>query len=336
MKILVIDDKAKVQDHARTILLKALEARQGIKFDIIEPNEQDLKEKLAKISDYNLVIIDFRFDQPGTAIFRSGASLYSLIQDYTSSIPIYLISVLTSTTNQIGDFDLFINDTRLKNGESFKKEIEDHITLKSCDNTKDFLNLLHAPEDTIDDLTSILKPIFSKVELRAKDSEVPKVSVSQSLNLRLFQWMAQTFLRKDGFLTCKEGAAVTLGVSTDYFDTISSKFNNAKYSGLFSDSFEDRWWITLLEDEIIAIDDPNDLLSKHSFSEASSLLLGAQADDDFSTCVVCGQKYPDSLGILPQEDTKAIYPVHTECSELDESVQQESFFQNLRLIAEYE
>ncbi len=332
MKILVIDDKAKVKNHARTVLLEALEARQGIKYDIIEPKEEQLKDKLANISDYNLVIIDFRFDQPGSAIFRSGASLFSLIQDYTSSIPIYLISVLTSTTNQIGDFDLFINDTRLKNDELFKKEIEDHITLKNCKNTGDFLTLINAPEDTIDDLVSLLRPIFSKIESHSKDGELPKESISQSLNLRLFQWIAQTFLREEGFLVCKEGAAVTLGISTDYFDTVSHRFNDAKYDGLFSGSFEERWWVTLLEDEIITIKDTDDLFAKYSFSEASSLLLGAKLDDDFSKCVVCEERYPDSLGVLTQDDTKTIYPVHTECSELDESVKQEPFFHNLRII----
>ncbi|HHF0484607.1 TPA: hypothetical protein ACPHR2_004606, partial [Vibrio antiquarius] len=257
----------------------------------------------------------------------------SLIQDYTSTTPIYLISVLTSTTNQIGDFDLFINDTRLKNDESFRKEIEDHITLKNCQNTEDFLTLLNAPDDTIEDLSSILKPIFSKVKSHSKDGELPKETISQSLNLRLFQWMAQTFLRKEGFLVCKEGAATTLGISPDYFDIIAHRFNDAKYKGLFSHAFEQRWWLTLLEDEIITIPDTDDLFSKHSFPEASSLLLRAQADDDFSTCVVCEERYPDSLGILTQDDTKTIYPVHTECSEIDDSMKQEPFFHNLRIIS---
>ncbi|AMG01922.1 MULTISPECIES: response regulator [Vibrio] len=336
MKILVIDDKAKVQNHVRTVLLDALKKRQGIEYDIIEPKEEQLKEKLTNVSSYNLVIIDFRFDQPGSAIFRSGASLYSLIKDHTSSIPIYLISVLTSTTNQIGDFDLFINDTRLKDGNSFKKEIEDHILLKNCQTIEHFLTLLSAPEDTNEDLRLILKPLFSKVKFHSRDNEIPKESISQSLNLLLFQWLTQTLLRKEGFLVCKKGAAIALGISTQYFDAIAEKFDVAKYSGLFSGSFEERWWLTLLEDVVINIHDTNDLLSKHSFSEASSLLLGAKDDEDFSTCVVCSKKYPDSLGILAQGDPKDIHPVHTHCSELDESVVQESFFENLRLIAEGE
>lgn len=333
MKILVIDDKAKVQDHSRTVLLDALKERQGIAYDIIEPIEEELKEKLTKISDYNLILVDFRFDQPGSTIFRSGAALYSLILDYTSSIPIYLISVLTSKTNQIGDFDLFIDNTRLENTESFKNEIKDHVTLKGCQTITEFLTLLGAPEDTIDDLTTILKPVFRKIESSTKDGELPKESINQSLNLRLFQWIAQAFLRKEGFLTCKEGAAVALGVSTDYFDKISHKLNNAKYKGLFSVSFEERWWVTLLEDEVIDINDPDDLFSNHSFSEASSLLLGAQADEDFSRCIVCEQKYPDSLGVL-YDELKTTYPVHSECSELDDSQIQEPFFQNFRLITE--
>ncbi|MCA3903474.1 hypothetical protein JKP31_19515 [Vibrio vulnificus] len=89
---------------------------------------------------------------------------------------------------------------------------------------------------------------------------------------------------------------------------------------------------TLLEDEVINLDDKDDFFSKHSFSEASSLLLGATSDEDFSTCVVCEGRYPDSLGLLSQDDRKVIYQVHTECSEADESQKQEPYFQNLRII----
>ncbi|MCA3903473.1 response regulator [Vibrio vulnificus] len=246
MKILVIDDKAKVGNHTRTILLEALKTRQGVAFDIIEPNEDALKEKLTTISDYNLVLIDFRFDQPGTAIFKSGVSLYSLIRSYSSSIPIYLISVLKSTTNQIGDFDLFINDEKLKEHNLFKQEVADHMALKNCFTIESFLKLLHAPEDIIEDLTVILKPIFNKIIIKDKEDEIPKESISQSLNLNVFQWISQTFIRKQGFLVGKEGAALILGISTEYFDKISEKFKDARYKGLFFQSFDERWWVTLL------------------------------------------------------------------------------------------
>ncbi|EMK6984269.1 hypothetical protein V9K52_003037, partial [Vibrio alginolyticus] len=168
--------------------------------------------------------------------------------------------------------------------------------------------------------------------------EISTSSVNGDLNIQIFNWLVQSLLCKEGPLVSRDGAALLLGVSRDYFDSISAQFKDAKYNGIFRKSREERWWGCLLEDHIFQLDDPEELLSNHTFQEASSKLLGAQDDSDFSICVKqsCGERYPDSLGIIPIDDTKTLYPVHIACSEFNEALSQEPFFRNPRLIPEDE
>ncbi len=108
MKILVIDDKANDPQHPRKKLLDVLSSREQIEVDLVEPIENELLPKLSIITEYNLILVDYKFDTAASPMFKTGASLHSLLRDYTNSTPIYLISVLSYKTNQFGEFDLFI------------------------------------------------------------------------------------------------------------------------------------------------------------------------------------------------------------------------------------
>ncbi|OBU43759.1 response regulator [Photobacterium damselae] len=337
MKILVIDDKANNDQHSRKFTLDMLKENQEISFELVEPIEKELAKHLNRIHEYNLILVDYRFDKPG--IFKSGASLYSLLRDYTSSIPIYLISVMLSRSNQIGDFDLFINDSHIENQAAFKAEIADHIKLTSCKEPKDLIELLACPEEIKDDLHTMIKPIFSTSMILAdNDNEIQSASVNGDLNIHIFQWLMQSLLHKEGPLVSKDGAALLLGISREYFDKVASKLSKAKYNGIFHASTKDRWWTCLLEDIIFELDDPEDLSSNKPFKEASSKLLGASLYEDFSVCINpnCEKLYPDSLGILASDNDKVLYPVHISCSEFNEALSQEPFFRNPRLIIEEE
>ncbi|CAK1840024.1 Response regulator receiver domain-containing protein [Vibrio crassostreae] len=333
MKILVIDDKAKDVDHIRTKLLKIAEKLEGIHLDIIEPKEADLKCKLEKISEYSLIIVDYKFDTDISPIFKTGASLYSLLRDHSKDVPIYLISVLSFNTNQFGEFDLFINNEFIKDHSSFRKEIEDHRKLKSCDTIEKFKNLLGVPEELEDDFNIILKQFFNNRNDNSQDSfEISTTASKNNLNIRLFGWMVQSLLKKEGPLISRDGVALKLGISRNFFNGIESKFELAKYSGGFNQSLEERWWDNLIEDCILEFDDKDNLLSELSFKEASATLLGAANNADFSTCVVCDERFPDALGIDIDDDRKQLLPVHISCSEFNESIKQEPFFKNPRQI----
>ncbi|EKO3803712.1 response regulator [Vibrio harveyi] len=338
MKILVIDDKANDPEHSRRFTLDMLKESEDIDFDLIEPTEEALTNSLNKIQEYNLILVDYRFDKPG--MFKSGASLYSLFRDYTSSTPIYLISVMPSRSNQIGDFDLFINDSHIENQSAFKYEVIGHKELQECKKPSRLIELLAAPEEIEEDLCTMIKPIFSTSSPKTVNNsdEIQPSSINGDLNIHVFQWLMQSLLHKEGPLVSQDGAALLLGISREYFEEVAHKLAKAKYNGIFHASTEDRWWGCLLEDIVFELEDPEELLSNCSFKEAASRLLGAQRDNDFSICVHpnCEKRYPDSLGILTSDDDKTLYPVHISCSEFNESLTQEPFFRNPRLIVEEE
>ncbi|WP_413496505.1 hypothetical protein [Shewanella baltica] len=334
MKILVIDDKSNDGSYPRKGLLEVLEQRQKITCDIIEPDPEALKQKLEKIQagEYDLIIVDYMLERART-IFKTGTALYSLIHAYAHRTPIYLISVKTAPTNQIGDFDLFINDDAINNHDAFKADIQSHIALRSCTSLSVFVALIQCPEALQDDIATMIKPILAKPESNTQDNEnqIPEKEIADSLNLRLFRWLARSLLRKEGPLVCRAGAAGLLGISVDYFDSISPQFDNALYNGIFNQSFDKRWWGVLLEDKVFEKTDPENDLEKYPFKEAASKLLGATNKNDLSKCVVCQEPYPDGLGIVTDQENELL-PVHISCSEFNDTLPQEPFFRNPRVI----
>ncbi|MBF4427406.1 response regulator, partial [Vibrio anguillarum] len=158
MKILVIDDLAENPEHTRTRLLNVLEQRESIEVTMIEPKEEALQENLRSIDEFDLILVDYKFDTAISPIFRTGASLYSLLRDYTKSIPIYLISVLSKyRTNKLGEFDLFVNNEFVEDHRIFKYEIVEHKKLAQCSDFSQFVELLGAPDEVLDDLNSLLR-----------------------------------------------------------------------------------------------------------------------------------------------------------------------------------
>ncbi len=214
--------------------------------------------------------------------------------------------------------------------------MEDHERLKSAVSTEEFKKLLKVPEEIEVDFDSLLKPFFtagsSSVKTLDDTNEISSTTVNDSINIKLFRWLIQSLLYKEGPLVSKNGAALHLGVDINYFNKISDRFIAAKYSGIFCHSLEERWWVCALEDCILDEDDPDDLLSKLSFKEAAPMLLGATDSKDLSRCVSCQDRYPESLGIIRDYDDKELYQVHIACSEFDESLKQEPFFKNPRII----
>ncbi|KOO15520.1 hypothetical protein AKJ18_11080 [Vibrio xuii] len=336
MKILVIDDKSREESYPRKELLNVFSKRESVESKIIEPEPTQLKRELDKSEsgEYDLIIVDYMFEK-SRSIFKTGISLYSLIRSYTDTTPIYLISVKNAPTNQIGDFELFISDSLIEEHSALRADIESHIALRSCRELGDILALIKSPEELNEDLETMLGTIISKPETdqaQSNTNQIPNKDITESLNLKLFKWLARSLLRKEGPLVSTAGAAELLGVSTEYFDRNSSQFDNALYRGIFCQSFEKRWWVSLLEDYIYDFDDTENYLDSLPFKEASALLLGASNPKDFSTCVVCNERYPDGLGIITDGDRNELFHVHISCSTFNEALSQEAFFRNPRII----
>ncbi|WP_194555153.1 hypothetical protein, partial [Vibrio anguillarum] len=154
----------------------------------------------------------------------------------------------------MGEFDLFVNNEFVEDHRIFKYEIVEHKKLAQCSDFSQFVELLGAPDEVVDDLNSLLRTFFinTSAELNTTDDTV---SFSEDLNIRLFHWLVESFLKKEGPLVSREGAALLLGVSTEYFRQILDRFEVAKYRGLFADSNEERWWASTIEDCVLFMED---------------------------------------------------------------------------------
>lgn len=337
MKILVIDDNAEDPKHPRGTLLSVLKDKEDIDFDLITPTEASLKPKLQQVESYNLILVDYKFDPAVSPVFKTGASLYSLLRDYTKSIPIYLVSVLSYKTNQFGRFDLFIKDEFIESHKSFKQELLDHSKLKSVKSVEEFKELIQAPSELSDDLDFLLKPVTKQnikdcEEQSESEDSISRDSTVADLGINLFRWLVRSLLHKEGPLLGKEGAAQFLGVSLKFFITIEEQFESCKYSGIFNHSMEHRWWKCLLEDQILSLVDEDGLLDSLPFEDAAPRLLKADENSEYAKCIVCEKLKPNTLGVIEGDENRSLYPVHIHCSEFDESTKQEPYFSNPRII----
>lgn len=327
-KILIIDDKALEDNYARRYILDVLvSSSNSIEYEMIPPLESYLSACLDKISSYDLILVDYKFDKLPLSLFKSGGSLYSVLRGYSKLIPIYLISVLKGDINKIGDFEYFIGDELLEKENFLADDVNYHKNLRAATTNKEsLLSLLLVPDEDKETISALLTPMMKTTE--SNDDEI---SLTENKNIVIYNWLAHIFFEKDGPLVSEQGAALFLGISVDYFIKLKPTFETATYKGAFESSFSERWWISLLEDIVIDIEDPDNLLGNLPFKEASSQLLGA-GDKDKSKCIVCDQLYPEALGRIKQVSDEQLYSVHIKCSEHDETLKSTPPFHNIRLI----
>jgi hypothetical protein len=138
-----------------------------------------------------------------------------------------------------------------------------------------------------------------EIAIRAMPDEFKQPGVPTTAH-RLARWILRVLLDQPGFLYDRLRVATMLGLTETGFAKIEKRFAECRYTGIFADGFEDRWWRSAVHAQVHKLVGAN--------SPAESWLAGRKLrgvkKQDFSTCYVSGKEnVPDLVAITMPDGT---------------------------------
>ncbi|MBU1181718.1 MAG: hypothetical protein KKF00_06075, partial [Proteobacteria bacterium] len=149
----------------------------------------------------------------------------------------------------------------------------------------------------------------------------------ESLLINISKWVRRGLMSKPGFLYDNLWTATLLGLKKESFTKVKQLFEKAKYSGLFSDEDNERWWQIQVR-RILYAKDPND---KSAFSWQLGHKLPKIGNKDHSICHVCGKEFPETVGYT-DEACKTRAAMHVKCSSIHPSFEVPLYYDDVRIM----
>ena len=294
----------------------------NLKLILIHPDEfvNHIYEKVNSKKQPDLFLCDYFLnriinEQTGKKFPHQGFTVAGIIREKYPEFPIYGVTVEDSEKSN-GIFgsraqaaeEVYdkIFSLRIIKDEGYKILYYDaidfeRIRVSKRGNVNTLLDLLKAPLVDSNRLRLIL-PNDLKKGLKFYDS---------GNSIAFSRWVLKDLLFTPGFLYNKLQSATHVGMTTVTFERHINKFNESKYTGIFSETSEPLWWVSKLDEKIFSYQ-----VSKKS-SEVSTQKLATKifklSKNQSAKCIRCGELFPETVGInLDDEDDKK--PVHYKCS----------------------
>jgi hypothetical protein len=330
IRILWIDDDyVNHEDDAKNLESEI----SNLTVEIIHP--VDLEKKLkSKIKKPDLFLVDFFLNQipaPDGRIFPDrGLTVAGKLKERYPELPIYGVS----HEEKRGMFDT--------DAQAAKSVFDKQLTFETVQNdgakilywdARDFRIIRIAEKENIDALLSTLKApesIKDRFQLVLPDALRNGLGTKKEGNSIAFgRWILEKFLPTPGFLYDDLHAATHFGLTETAFKRISKekRFKKIKYSGIFSKTSSDLWWVSELNNLVFSSPKAKKIDSDTTWEIAPSIfgISGVES----SKCVVCNEPYPELVGINLDDENKLL-PVHYRCSEPYPSKKRELFFDEIR------
>jgi hypothetical protein len=160
--------------------------------------------------------------------------------------------------------------------------------------------------------------IPDKMRSSSKDRSVPRLTSS---------WIRKRLMERPGFLYDREWTANLLGLSTKGFNKVEQLFVSAKYSGVFSEPSDPRWWTLALKETLFKT-------VKNAETNLTWIVgqkLPGLERSDYSVCYVCKELHPEILGYVDtsSDDRR---PMHIRCTIPDPRFQSLLYYDDMRVM----
>jgi len=224
---------------------------QGLKVEYVKPLD-NFEETVSKIKEIgaDLILMDFRL--------YAGASKYnappfaqffrSQVVEKGESLPIVLISSEKEIRTYYRDytsFDLF--DFAVEKG-IFTKNIKKYsVLMKELIDTYKYLNKKEqSQEEIVQKLLKVPEELQTRLDRRLLD--ILAMDKYQNDSFMMSGLLLTSFVKPIGILIGPDVLAARLGISKESkdWDKLINHFNEFKYTGLYSETYE-RWWSQGLE-----------------------------------------------------------------------------------------
>lgn len=199
--------------------------------------------------EFDAILIDFRLSSgkalfDGPAIAQTVRTMSSIKENKKKHIPIFLITAESNISDYYDDvtsndlFDLSVSK------EVFQQQIK-----KYSKRFKSIINGYRKIEELNFDLNLILDNSKKMFNIDYRITEKLNNEHSKANTYFVSKFIYNQIVRAIGVLIGEEVLSARLGINMNSkgWNTIKNVFSNAKYTGIFSDSYE-RWWAIGIEE----------------------------------------------------------------------------------------
>ena len=255
-------------------------ARSTIDLIEVKSNALDVLHKWStenKKSAPDLFVIDHIFN-PALPFGLKGSSVAHLLRSEFPRVPMVCVTAMFDRANSFDQEDIS-EYTALFLYLHLEDHIEDLYAI-----AKDFRKLhpqnvmlrehivacLKAPRRDKDDLLRLLPEEF--------EGEIKHATT----NHRVARWIFNVLLQRPGFVYDRLHAATLLGLTEAGFKKVESRFENARYKGVFATSRNPRWWTSAFRKRLYDLAGEN----ARDVPQYAGRTLKSITPDDYSVCYV--------------------------------------------------
>lgn len=316
VRIVWVDDDENNLEITQNLRSKRKELR--IEF-ISKSNE--FEDFLAKQNDVDLFLVDDQLTLQSDSPFnRRGLSVVAQIREKFPEIPVYMFSAvkveggiytaLAEAAESLADNILELKEIQRRGHEILYYDSLDYRKIRetSRESVKALLKLLNAPDDDHARIISAL-PESLKKGLSPKS----KTARAEGNAIAFAKWVKRVFLKLPGFVYNSLYAATMLGITEEAFHSLEHKFKEARYSGVFEKTSPNLWWGSSVRDVVFRISCAKEPESGTTDLKQLTKQLFRIRQSQISKCAVCGENYPETVGINKEDETD-LKPVHYRCS----------------------
>lgn len=302
-----------------------MERKLGVDIEFGDVKNNDLHDYLKSLllpkqRQPDLILIDHKFEDSDSGIFKTGSTIAALIRETWPSCPIICVTGVDknevdfqkrSLYEEVYEFHNISknSDEIMSIAKSFRK-----IKEKNPQNINDIITLLNAPESERQKIITILPN-----ELKENINDI-------GLSTSISHWVRNTLIARPGFLYDKLWLSTFLGIKETSFHKIEELFKPAKYKGIFADDSNPRWW----KASAYSILSKNILERGLSF-EKGRKLKGIEKKD-FSKCHVVQTDVPETVAFEDETPSSKRYPMSMKNTVPHPAFSNMLFFEELRLM----
>lgn len=328
-QIFFIDDELNSSDDTRANVRVELvnQLNKDGRFNIVSFHPVDFIKQSGENqikSSPDLIIIDYKLgagsNTQSEVYHGTGYSMTSYCKERFADVPCYLISQLIDDGISVSEhYDKKLSHgflTRQAGKDILASDCRSYSTLKKhieqYQNAQLIITTLNVPEEEIDNLRIACPSEFwNELGLRRPQS----ITDGESIFIKFTKWINTIFLAKRGPLINALELATLLGVSEEFFERgnidgspLKNIFIDKKYTGLFHESFPEKWWAQQCYNVAI------DILDGGNGAEPwKSIPIKMNIPQEcWSTCPVCNKLYPET--VATDKDTNKDFPCHWACS----------------------
>ena len=322
-QILWIDDNAERKKQATDL---QDESHMNVKFIYVKnKNLADVVVDIRESYKPELVIIDQILDKTSSdSLTRLGSTLAGSIRETWEKCPILGITAKTKLP-QIDIEELAYDE--LIEGDRFSEYVRYIPNIiegfKKCGKVKDieeWITLIKAPKEEVERIKGCM-PYDARTE-----EGVQKKGFAN----RVYRWFRTKFYGMPGFLYDRDWVATFAGVKKEAIRKYMKNFESARYSGVFNDPDDPRWWKSKLYEVIYRKCGDQNAAYRISQDVANEVLHVKKGD--ISKCYVCKEEWPETIAYVDRSKTASVKQMHLRCTVAHPDYPYESMFEEIRIM----